>query len=101
MPPAKPPTPPQKPCHLAPELSQFIRDTACQIFGDDVVVRNFGTDPNSLRIHVETTDSDRLVADFLGVLLTRIDHIPSVSLTERGTKARGNAKIAYRQGEIL
>jgi hypothetical protein len=101
MPPAKPRSPPQTPCDLTPEQAAFIRDNAYRFFGDDAVVRNFGTDPNALCIHVETTEDNRLLADFLGVLLTRIDHVPSVTLTQRGTKIRGNAKIAYRQGQIL
>jgi len=102
MPPAKPQTPPQEPCELSSEQASFIRDTACRIFGDDAVVRNFGTDPDALRIHIETGGDDRtVVADFLGALLTRIDHIPAISTTRRGTKAQGEAKIAYRQGRVL
>jgi hypothetical protein len=101
MPPAKQPIQLQLPCELGPELASFIRDAGYRFFGDDSVVRNYGTDPNALRIHVETSSGERNAADFLGVLLTRIDHIPSVSITERGTKARGDAKIAYRQGQVL
>ncbi|QSR18994.1 hypothetical protein CA833_0050 [Novosphingobium sp. KA1] len=101
MPPANPPTPSQKPCKLTPEQASFIREAAQRIFGADVVVRNFGTDPDALRIHVETSHEGGVVADFLGALVTHIDHMPTVSRTERGAKARGEAKIAYRQGEVL
>jgi hypothetical protein len=101
MPPANPPIPPRKPCELTPEQASFIRETAQRIFGSEVVVRNYGTDPKALRIHVETDAHSLVVADFIGALVTRIDHIPSVSVTERGAKPRGDAKIAYRQGDVL
>ena len=40
--------------------------------------------------------------DCLGVLLTRIDRRQiSLEVTKRGTKIRGSAKLAYRQGVIL
>lgn len=101
MPPAKPPMPPQMPCELAREQASFIREAAQRIFGEDAVVRNYGTDPNTLAIHVETSGVQRDVSDFIGILITRLDHIPAVSITERGTKAQGNAKVAYRQGKVL
>jgi hypothetical protein len=101
MPPANPPTPPCKPCELTQEQASFIRETAQRIFGSEVVVRNYGTDANALRIHVETDAHSLVVADFIGALVTRIDHIPSVSVTKRGEKPRGDAKFAYRQGDVL
>lgn len=101
MPPAKPPTTPRKPCELTPEQASFIRETAQRIFGSEVVVRNYGTDPKDLRIHVETEAHSLAIADFTGALVTRIDHIPIVLVTERGAKPRGDAKIAYRQGDVL
>lgn len=40
--------------------------------------------------------------DCLGVLLTRLDRDQvSLEVTKRGTKVRGNSKLAYRQGVIL
>ncbi|KPH60303.1 hypothetical protein [Novosphingobium sp. ST904] len=93
--------PPRKPCELTPELASFIRETAQRIFGSEVVVRNYGIDPKALRIHVETDAHNLVVADFIGALVTRINHIPSVSVTESGAKPQGDAKIAYRQGDVL
>jgi len=101
MPPARPPIAPQTPCDLLPEQSIFIREAAHRVFGDDVVVRNYGTDADALRIHVETSRSDCVTADFIGILLTRLDHVPSVSVTQRGAKIHGDAKVAYRQGKVL
>jgi hypothetical protein len=87
---------------LSPEFAAFIRRAAHQVFGDDVVVRNYGTDPSALRLHIETTSEDRLAAyDFVGVLMTRVDHTPHVEITRRGEKPRGSAKIAYRQGRVI
>jgi hypothetical protein len=93
--------PPQMPCELTQEQASFIREAARRIFGEDAVVRNYGTDPNALAIHVETSGVQRAVSGFIGILMTRLDHIPAVSITERGTKAQGNAKVAYRQGKLL
>ncbi len=98
MPQAEPPTPP---CKLAQEQASFVRESAQRIFGSDVVLRNYGTDPKALRIHVEADACDLAVTDFIGVLITRLDHIPSVSVTKRGARARGDAKVAYRQGDVL
>lgn len=40
--------------------------------------------------------------DGLEVLLTRIDHDRvGLTISKRGTKARGSSKLAYRQGIIL
>jgi hypothetical protein len=99
---ANPPLPEKEPCALPEGLSHFIRTTVQQFFGNDSIVRNYGTDPEALRLHVETTVDDRLVAyDCLGVLVTRLDHIPHLEVSVRGTKVRGDAKIAYRQGKVL
>ncbi|GLK42536.1 hypothetical protein GCM10017612_04530 [Novosphingobium resinovorum] len=64
-------------------------------------MRNYGTDPDALAIHVETSGVQGDVSDFIGILITRLDHIPAVSITKRGTKVQGNAKVAYRQGKVL
>lgn len=102
MPAAKPPISAQKPCELQDELTSFIRDWARQFYGADAIVRNYGTDPKSLRIHVETSNRDSLTRyDLLGALLTRLEHTPHIEITLRGSKARGDAKIAYRQGQII
>lgn len=102
MPTANPPTPAQQPCELSPELADFIRQTANRIFGDKVTIRNYGTDPKALRLHIECAGDPGMAAyDFVGVLMTMVDHVPHVESTTRGTKPKGDAKIAYRQGTIL
>jgi hypothetical protein len=102
MPTAKPPVPAQQPCELSLELAALIRQTAHRIFGDEVVVRNYGTDPKALRLHVEcATDPGMAVYDFVGSLMTLVDHIPHVEKTTAGAKPKGDAKIAYRQGIVL
>ncbi len=73
-----------------------------RFFEGDAVVRNFGPDPKRLELHVETdADTDMRRYECLGVLLTRIDRQISLEVTKRGAKARGSAKLAYRQGVIL
>ncbi|MBA3896290.1 MAG: MFS transporter [Sphingomonadaceae bacterium] len=73
-----------------------------RFLGEGIVLRNFGHDPEGIAIHVET---DREVGmekyDCLGVLMTRIDRPISLDVTRRGTRVRGNAKLAYRQGVIF
>jgi hypothetical protein len=81
----------------------FISATVKRFFGDNAVVRNFGTDPSRMELHVET-DRDIGLAehDCIGVLMTRIDRAQiRLVVTRRGTRVRGDAKIAYRQGVIL
>lgn len=66
-------------------------------------MRNFGPDPNRLQIHVETSRDDGLVKDdCIGVLMCKIvrDQI-SMTVTKRGRRVWGSAKVAYRQGVII
>lgn len=101
MPVAKPAKQPETPADLLPEIKAFIKQAAGKVFGGDVVVRHYGTD-NTWRIHVEIESCAGLDREaFIGILLTQADHLPHVQITKRGTKPRGDAKIAYRQGVIL
>ncbi len=82
---------------------EFIKETVQRFYGADAVIRNFGPDPDRLEIHVESdAETDMRKYDCLGVLLTRINRAQiSLEVTSRGTKVRGSAKLAYRQGMIL
>lgn len=102
MPPARPPVAPQKPCVLSAELSDFIRCSAKRVFGEGASVRNYGTNADALRIHIEADGFHPLKSNELaGVLMTRLDHVPHIEVTQRGIRPRGDAKIAYRQGQVL
>lgn len=81
-----------------------IKTIIAQFYGEDAVIRNFGSDPKWLQLHVESNsqpahDTYDLC---LGQLLCRIER-QSISLTirRRGTRIRGHAKIAYRQGVVI
>jgi hypothetical protein len=103
MPPAKPRSPPLPPALLSDDEISFIKDTVKRFYGADAVVRNFGPDPARLALHIETDrDIGMMKYDCFGVLLAGIDrdHI-NIEVTKRGTRPRGQAKIAYRQGIIL
>jgi hypothetical protein len=102
MPIAKAPLPPQQSCELSAELAARISAAVAKVFGPNAIVRNYGTNPGALRIHVETELDDPLRSyDLLGILLTFLDQRPHVEVTVRGMKPRGDAKIAYRQGLLL
>lgn len=103
MPVASPPTPARPPAPLQEDERSFVIEAVERLYGPDAVVRRYGPDPNRLELHVETdADRDMRVHDCLGVLLTRIDRCQvSLEVTKRGTKPRGSAKLAYRQGVIL
>ncbi len=102
MPIARPQAPPIAPIPLTGEEVRFISETIRQFLGEDVVLRNFSGDSERIAIHVET---DREVGmekyDCLGVLMTRVDRPIGIEVTRRGTRVRGDAKIAYRQGVIF
>jgi len=103
MPVAKPPSPPVPPASLTQAEADFIKRSVQHFYGNDAVVRNFGPDPKSLCLHVETDKASGMeFYDCLGVLMTRIarDQI-SLTVTTRGRRIFGNAKLAYRQGVII
>jgi hypothetical protein len=103
MPKAKPAAPPQAPAPLSEHEERFILETVRRYYGSDAVVRNWGPDPKRLCLHVE---SDRDIGleryECAGLIACEIvrDHI-GLDATRRGERIRGNAKLAYRQGEIL
>ncbi|WP_156347636.1 hypothetical protein [Sphingomonas sp. Leaf9] len=103
MPAASPPIPARLPASFQAEERSFIKQAVERFYGSDAIVRNYGPDPDRLDLHVETdVDPSMERYDCLGVLLTRIDRDRvSLEVTKRGTKVRGNAKLAYRQGIIL
>ncbi|MDM7958077.1 hypothetical protein [Blastomonas sp.] len=103
MPLASPPVPEKTPAPLRDGEREFIKEAVERFYGPEAIVRNYGPDANQLELHVETdAEMDMRKYDCLGVLLTRIDRRQiSLEVTKRGTKIRGNAKLAYRQGVIL
>lgn len=103
MPKARPALQPVPPAAVKPLEACFIRATVRRFYGAGAVIRNFGPDPARLWLHVETDMKPGLErCDCLGVLMCRIkrDEIRLVA-TQRGSRISGDAKIAYRQGEIL
>ncbi len=103
MPQARPATPPVQPAPVKPEEARFIRDTVKRFYGENAIVRSYGPDPKRLLLHVETDIEPGMEQhDCLGVLMCEInrDQI-SLSVTKRSHRIFGDAKLAYRQGEIL
>jgi len=103
MPVARPPAPPQEPAPLKSAEADYIRQCVRKYYGDDAVIRNYGPDPRRLELHVETdTEPGMERHECLGLLMCEInrDYI-GLEVTKRGRRIRGNAKIAYRQGQIL
>jgi hypothetical protein len=87
---------------LPDELAAFVREAAKAVFGEDAVVRSFGEDAAKLELHVECSCKPTYgLAEMIGQLLTRLDHMPSIEVTRRGSRVIGIAKIAYRDGIIL
>ncbi len=72
-------------------------------YGNDAIVRNFGPDPKRLDLHVETDKAEGMdFYDCVGVLMTRIARDQNnLTVTTRGQRIFGFAKLAYRQGVIL
>ena len=103
MPKASPPIPAQEPTALEEDEAIFIRETIKRFYGGDAVIRNYGTDPDQLELHIEAdVGEDMRLYDCLGILFTRTERQSiSLNVTKRGTKVQGSAKIAYRQGVII
>lgn len=102
MPPARSQLAPIAPAPLTTAEADFIIDTVKRFYGQNAVLRNFGSDPTRIDIHVETDrDAGMDKYDCLGVLLTQIERPISLEVTRRGTRVRSAAKLAYRQGQIL
>jgi integrase len=103
VPVAKPPISPKEPAPVPPDEANYIRECVRRYYGDDAVIRNYGPDPRRLELHVETDAEPGLERhECLGLLMCEInrDYIGLV-VTKRGSRIRGSAKIAYRQGQLL
>ena len=103
MPVAKTATPPKVPAPLLPGEADYIRQCVGRYYGEDAVIRNYGPDPRRLELHVETdADPGMERHECLGLLMCEIkrDYI-GLEVTKRGSRIRGSAKVAYRQGQIL
>lgn len=103
MPVAHPPSPPQSPAPLTPDEAGFIKSTVERYFGNGAVVRNYGSDPSRLQLHVESDlDIGSAQYDCAGELLAHIEREQiTLVTTTRGRRVFGDAKIAYRQGVII
>lgn len=103
MPKAKPPSEPMPPAALSGSEAAYIRRIVHEFYGDDAVVRNYGPDPRRLQLHVETNKQPGMEQhECLGLLMCDIERDAiSLDVMQRGSRLRGNSKIAYRQGEIL
>jgi hypothetical protein len=103
MPQAMPPLAPGTPAELSEAEIALIKAAVVRIFGPDAVVRNWGTDPAKLLLHVEAQDvREPRVSELLGLLYARIDRERiGVGFTKRGQRISGSEKIAYRQGVVL
>jgi hypothetical protein len=91
------------PAPLTPAEALLIKQTVREYYGDDAIVRNYGLDPKRLQLHVETVNEPGMEQhECLGILMCEIirDQI-SMEVTKRGTRIRGNTKLAYRQGEVI
>ena len=91
------------PFPLTDKETAFIKSAVERFYGEDAIVRNFGPDPNRVQIHVETNREadDRNRYDCLGVLLCKIDRPIDLTVTKRGGRIGGFARVAYRQGVII
>jgi hypothetical protein len=102
MPVSNPQSPPVPPAPLSGDEAAFIKATVKRFYGDEAVIRSFGPDPSRIDIHVETDCPNGMERyDCLGVLFTRIDRPIGLTVTKRGSRVFGSAKLAYRQGVIL
>ena len=93
----------QTPAPITNAEQRFIKEVINRFYGEAAVVRNYGPDPTRLELHVEMDiEPDMRRYDCLGVLMTRIEREQiSLDVTKRGTRVRGNVKLAYRQGVVL
>jgi hypothetical protein len=104
MPKSHPPAIPVPPAPLQADEAGTIKRIVGRFYGADAIIRNWGPDPTSLLLHVETKlDRDELARqNCLAVLFTRIDRKQiDLVVTRRGWSPAGLAKIAHRQGEVI
>lgn len=103
MPVAKPPLPIKPAAPINPDEAEFIIATVRRFYGPDAVVRTYGPDPAHLKLHAEVSVQPGMEEyDCAGLLFARLNRKQiAFEVTKRGTKPRGEAKIAYRQGVVL
>lgn len=88
---------------MTPTEADFVKQTVRRFYGNDAIVRNYGPDPKRLELHVETDVEPGMERhECLGLLMCDLmrDYV-GLEVTKRGRPARGSAKIAYRQGEVI
>ena len=103
MPQASPKSEPVAPGRVSETEAEYIRRIIHRYYGKGAVIRNWGPDPKHLLLHVETDRAPQMEKDeCLGFLMCEIvrDSI-ELDVLKRGTKVRGNHKLAYRQGVIV
>jgi integrase len=103
MPKARPRIEPVPPAPMTPTEADFVKQTVRRFYGNDAIVRNYGPDPKRLELHVETDVEPGMERhECLGLLMCDLmrDYV-GLEVTKRGRPARGSAKIAYRQGEVI
>ncbi len=103
MPVACPPSDPVAPVPVTEEEATFIKATVQRFCGPQAIVRNYGSLPSRLDLHVE---ADQLPGperyECLGILFTRINREQiTLAVTKRRSRGHGRPKLAYRQGVIL
>ncbi len=96
---------------LTPHEVAAIKAAAREAFGDNAVVRLFGSrvddaiEGGDVDLHVETNplpDMPRKRFDFVLTLYRRLDHDKiDVIVSQRGGTPRGFERIAYRDGIVL
>jgi hypothetical protein len=109
MPAAKPPLDPLPPHPLRQDEVETVKQIIRRFYGEDAVIRNYGPDPKTLALHVETRLSaaagqsiESPYHDCLGALLRDIQRERiTLDISVKGHPAEGLAKVAYRQGVIL
>jgi hypothetical protein len=103
MPKAKPASPPEPPAPVSEKEERFILGVIRRYYGDDATIRNWGSDPKRLQLHVEASvDIGSRRNDCLGELMCEINrNYIGLDVTWPGQRLRGNSKLAYRQGVIL
>ena len=95
--------PPKEPAPLPPGEADYIRQCVRRYYGDYAVVRNYGLDRRRLELHVQADAELGLERhECLGLLMCEMnrDYI-DLLVTRRGSRIRGSAKTAYRQGQVL
>ena len=103
MPQAQPRAVPVPPATLNADDVANIKRVVGLYYGVDAVIRSWGPDPRRLFLHVEAAIDPGVERwECLGSLMCEIvrDEI-ILDVVKRGTRVRGNSKLAYRQGQVI